>query len=314
MTQPVFTPTSPVASTAVPARPGTPRGAPMPPAAVPPPPPSASPPPPPPPAPRPLRLHRRRRPRRPPPPRRSPHPRPARLPPARPAAAGPTGWKGAPPPPPASEAAAAPADAPAARPRSGRRRPAQSVEGQATPRLALGRLPGRPSAQAEALHLVAERGPRDAEGARGAPAAAVVSPQRPPEDLALDLVERAAARSGSRRPATARFAGGGAAGAGWSSSSASRNEGSGRQLERVDVDAAVSPLPAQDRRAPDGVAQLAHVAGKGRGRQRRQRRRVQPRDRPPRPRSREGSAPPAAGCRRDARAAAAARRQKPASR
>jgi type II secretion system protein N len=115
MTQPVFTPTSPVASTVVPARPGTPRGAPMPPAAVPPPPPSASPPPPPPPpeaAPAP--------PPPPPPPPPAPETQPAPAPSPAPAgaagAAGPTGWKGAPPPPPASEAAAGPADAPAAPP------------------------------------------------------------------------------------------------------------------------------------------------------------------------------------------------------
>jgi len=122
MAQPVFTPTSPVASTAVPARPGTLRGAPMPPAAVPPPPPSASPPPPPPPpapeaAPAPP----------PPPPPPAPAPAPETQPAPAPSpppggtggpagTAGPAGWKGAPPPPPASEAAAAPADAPAAAP------------------------------------------------------------------------------------------------------------------------------------------------------------------------------------------------------
>jgi type II secretion system protein N len=113
MTQPVFTPTSPVASTAVPVRPapgGTPRGAPIPPAAVPPPPPAAAPPPPPAPAPAPEAA--------PPPPPPPPPPTPAPAPEAAPApspppagAAGAAGWKGAPPPAPAPSA-----DAPAAPP------------------------------------------------------------------------------------------------------------------------------------------------------------------------------------------------------
>jgi type II secretion system protein N len=98
MTQPVFTPTSPVASTAVPARPGTLRGAPMPPAAVPPPP-----------APAPA-------PETPPAPAPSPPPGGTGGTGGPAGTAGPAGWKGAPPPPPASEAAAAPADAPAAAP------------------------------------------------------------------------------------------------------------------------------------------------------------------------------------------------------
>jgi type II secretion system protein N len=119
MTQPVFTPTSPVASTAVPVRPGgTPRGAPLPPpTTVPSPPPAAfpqpSPPPPPPPAPEAAPA--------PPPPPPSPPPAPApdtapapSPPPA--GAAGATGWKGAPPSPPAAEAAPAGADAPVAAP------------------------------------------------------------------------------------------------------------------------------------------------------------------------------------------------------
>jgi type II secretion system protein N len=107
MAPPVLTPISPVASSAVPVRGNTPRGAPVPPA----PPPSAAVPPPPPPAPPPTAAV----PDSPPPP---PPPPPAPPPAEAPAAAGGSGWKGAPPPPPApaAEAPAAPPPPEAAAP------------------------------------------------------------------------------------------------------------------------------------------------------------------------------------------------------
>jgi type II secretion system protein N len=128
MTPPVFTPTSPVASSAVPVRPapgGTPRGAPIPPAAVPPPPPAATPPPPPvtpPPAPE------AAPPPPPPPPPPAPEAAPAPSPPPA-GAAGAAGWKGAPPPAPApapdAPAAAPGGDTPPAAAPAGEEQPAQ---------------------------------------------------------------------------------------------------------------------------------------------------------------------------------------------
>ena len=140
--------------------------------------------------PRPLRLRRRRRPRR-------PRPRDAAGTRAQPAARRRGG---------AAARRMERRPAPAARRRGGRRllptlrpppphRPPKTSplsRGQERHAWRWGAFRARRLSQAEALHLVAERGPRDAEGARGAPAAAVVSAQRPPEDLALDLVERAA--------------------------------------------------------------------------------------------------------------------------
>jgi type II secretion system protein N len=118
MTPPVFTPTSPVASTTVPVRSGTPRGAPMPSAPVSPPPPPASPPPPPPAAPAPA-PEAAPAPPPPPPPPPAPAPEaaaaPAPSPPPAGAAGGP-GWRGAPPAPAAPEGGGGGADAPAPAP------------------------------------------------------------------------------------------------------------------------------------------------------------------------------------------------------
>jgi type II secretion system protein N len=132
MTPPVFTPTSPIVSTAVPVRTGTPRSAPVPPSMAvpppPPPPPAAAPPPPPAAAPPPTPEAPPPAPPPPPPvPTPEAAPQPAPNPPP-PAAAGSTGWQGAPPAPPAAAAeggGGAPAEGAPAAPPPAEEQPAQ---------------------------------------------------------------------------------------------------------------------------------------------------------------------------------------------